>query len=85
MTLQRSREAVSRPPILKNVDGKKGILDDVNPELMAKIVAEVTKKLKGLGYGKDEQKNKFFDRVVKQNPKAYDVKEDPVLLEEWVG
>jgi len=59
-------------------------LDDLDPDLMAKIVIEVTKKLKGSSSRKDEQENKFFDRVAKRNPKTYDGKEDPVLLEEWV-
>ena len=36
---------------------------------MAKIVAEVTKKLKGSGSGKDEQENKFFNKVAKRNPR----------------
>ena len=84
VTPQRSQEVVSRRPILESVDGKKGILDDLDLELMAKIVAEVTKKLKGLGSGKDEQENKFFDRVAKRNPKTYDGKEDPMLLKECV-
>jgi len=44
--------------MLKNVKGKKGLLDDLDSELMAKIVAEVTKKLKGSGSGKDEQEKK---------------------------
>jgi len=82
--LQRSQEIVSGPPILKNVEGKKELLDDPDPELMAKIIAEVTKKLRGLGSRKDEQENKLFDIVVKWNPRTYDGKEDPVLLEEWV-
>jgi len=53
-TPHRSQEAISGPPILENVEGKKGLLDDLDPKLMATIVAEVTKKLNGLGFRKDE-------------------------------
>ena len=82
VTPQRSQEVVCGPLNPENIEGKKGLLDDLDPELMATIVAEVTKKLKGLGSGKDEHENKFFDRVVKWNPTTYDGKEDPALLEE---
>jgi len=51
---------------------------------MARIVTEVTKKLKGSSFEKVEKENKFFDRVAKRNPKTYDGKEDPVVLEEWI-
>jgi len=51
---------------------------------MAKIVAKVTRKLKGSGSGKGEKENKLLDWVSKQNPKTYDGKEDSVLLEEWI-
>ena len=63
---------------------KKKVLDDLDPEVLVKIVAEVTKTLKGSGSGKDEQENKFFDKVVKRNPRTYGGREDPVLLEEWI-
>ena len=65
VTPQRSQEAISGTPILKNIECKKGLLDDLDLELMAKIVAEVTKKLKRSGSGKDEWENKFFHRVGK--------------------
>ena len=84
VTPQRSQEVASEPLIPESVGGTKGILDDLNPELMAKIVAEVTKKLKGSESKGGKQGNKFFDRVAKRNPKTYDGKEDPMLLEEWV-
>jgi len=51
---------------------------------MAKIIAEVTKKLKGSWSDKDEKENEFFDWVTKWNPKTYDGKEDVVLLKEWI-
>jgi len=37
-----------------------------------------------LGVWNRWKENKFFDQVVKQNPKTYDGKEDVVLLEEWI-
>jgi len=36
---------------------------------MAKIVDEVTKKVKGSRYDTDKKENKFFDWVIKQSPK----------------
>ena len=53
------------PQILKNDEKKKRVLDDLDPEVLARIVAEVTKTLKGSGSRKDEQENKFFDKVAK--------------------
>ena len=79
VTPQRIPEAVSVPSNLENIKGQRGLLDDLDPELIAKIMAEVIKKLKGSG---SEKENKLFDRVMKRNPKAYDGKEDSVLLEE---
>ena len=43
---QRSQKAISTPPNPGNVEGKKELLDDLDLELMVKIVARVTKKLK---------------------------------------
>ena len=51
---------------------------------MAKIVAEITKKLKGCCLENGEKENKFFGKVTKQNPKTHDSKEDPMSLEEWI-
>ena len=45
---------------------------------------KVTKEVTGSGSDKDKKENKFFDWVTKQNPKTYDSKEGPVLLEEWI-
>jgi len=52
--------------------------------MLANIVAEVTQKLKNSDFKEDEKGNKYFERVAKQNPKTYDGKEDPIILEEWV-
>jgi len=54
VTHQRSQEALRGTLILENVEGKKGLLDDLDPELIAKIIVNVTKKLKGLGSKNDE-------------------------------
>jgi len=62
---KRSQEIVSAPPSLENVEGQKGLVDDIDPELMAIIMAKVIKKLRGFGSEKDEKENNFFDRVVK--------------------
>jgi len=59
-------------------------LEGLDPELLAKIVAEVTQKLKNSDSKEDRKGNKHFERVAKQNPKTYDGKEDPIILEEWV-
>ena len=37
-----------------------------------------------MGSEKDEQENKYFDRVAKRNPKTYGGKKGLVLVEEWV-
>ena len=61
---------------LENVESQKGLLDNLNHKLMAKIVAEVIRKLQGSGSGKYKKENKFFDQVTKWNPKTYDGKDD---------
>jgi len=65
--------------------GQKGLFDDFDRELMGKIMAKVTKKLKRSWSDKGEKENDFFDWVTKQNPKTYDSKEAPVLLKEWMS
>ena len=43
-----------------NVEGQKGVWDDLDHELMTKIIAEITKKLKGSWSDKDKKENEFF-------------------------
>ena len=83
-TPQGSQEAVSIPQGLENPGGPCGLLEGLDPELLAKIVAKVTQKLKNADSKADRKGNKHFERVAKQNPKTYDGKEDPIILEEWV-
>jgi len=47
-------------------------------------VTEITKRLKEVEPEKSGSKTKFFDRVAKRNPKVYEGKEDPMILEEWI-
>ena len=84
VTPQRCQEAISIPLNPDNIKGQKGLLDDLDPELMAKIVAKVTKKLKGSWSDEDKKENEFFYWATKQNPKTYYGQEAPVLLKEWI-
>jgi len=80
-TPRRSQEAVSAPRDSANI---RNLVEGLEPELMAKIMTEITKKLKEVEPEKTESETKFFDRVAKRNPKVYEGKEDPMILEEWI-
>ena len=82
VTPRRNQEVGSIAPKPENDEGYKGLLDDLDPELIAKIVAKVAKKLKGSRFEKDEKENKFYGQFAKRNPKTYDGKEDLAFLEE---
>ena len=77
---RRSQEAVSAPRDSANI---RNLVDGLNPELMAKMT-EITKKLNEVEPEKPGSEAKFFDRVAKRNPKVYEGKEDPMILEEWI-
>ena len=59
--LQRSKKAISALLNPENVENQKELLDNLEPEMMAKIVVEVTRKLQCLGFETDQKENKFFD------------------------
>ena len=80
-TPRRSHEAVSAPRDSANI---RNLVDGLDPEIMAKIMTEITKKLKEVEPEKPGSEVKFFDRVAKRNPKVYEGKEDPMILEEWI-
>lgn len=54
VTPQGSQQVVSMLINLMNVEDKKGLQDDLDPELMAKNTTEATKKLRDCGSEKDE-------------------------------
>jgi len=81
-TPRRSQEAVSAPRDSTNI---KNLLDGLDPKLMARIMTEITKRLKEVEPKKSGSETKFFDQVAKRNPKVYEGKEDPMILEEWIG
>jgi len=62
----------------------KNLVDRLSPDLMAKIVTEITKRLKDVKPKKSESETEFFDCVAKRNPKVHEGKEDPTILEEWI-
>ena len=80
-TPRRSQEAVSAPRDSTNI---KNLVDGLDPELMAKIMTEITKRLKQVEPEKSRSEAKFFDQVAKRNPNVYEGKEDPMILEEWI-
>jgi len=47
-------------------------------------VAKVKNNLKSFESERDKKENKFFNCVAKWNPKIYDGKEGPVVLEERI-
>jgi len=81
--MKKSR-AVSVPRDLDNSTNIKNLVDWLNPELMAKIMIEITKRLKEVEPEKPGSETKFFDWVAKRNLKVYEGKEDPMILEEWI-
>ena len=57
------------PQKFENVKGLKRLLDDLDPELMAKIVVQVIKKLNGSGSENVKKENKLFDHFAKTKSK----------------
>ena len=80
-TPRRSQEPISA---LRDSANIKNLVDGLDPELMAKIMTEITKRLKEVEPEKLGSETKFFNRVAKRNPKVYEGKEDPMILEEWI-
>ena len=76
-TPRRSQEAVTAPRNLDNSANIKNLVDGLDPELIAKIMTEITKRLKEVEPEKPGSEPKFFNRVTKRNPKVYEGKEDP--------
>jgi len=65
---------------LDDARGLKILVDDLNPKLMATIVLQITKKLRG-AEPKKSKKRKLFDCIAKLNPKTCEDKGNPVVLE----
>ena len=60
------------------------LLDDLDLELLAKIEAEVIKKLESSISLRDKKEYKFSDCIANRNSRTYNSKKDPVIVEEWI-
>ena len=83
-TPRRSQEAISAARDPDNSANIRSLVDGLSSDLMAKIVTKITKRLKEVEPENLGSETKFFDRVAKRNPKVYEGKEDPMILEEWI-